>query len=83
MVGITQALQGMSSAETQFNTAASKIAQWPASQTGQGNAAPPQDQVDLSTQAVALLQSKNNFEANTKMIKIADDMQQTLLNMVG
>lgn len=82
MVGITQALQGMSSAETQFNSAASKIAQWPASQAGQGAPA-PQDQVDLSTQAVALLQAKNSFEANTKMIKVADDMQQTLLNMIG
>lgn len=83
MVGITQALQGLSSTQSQFDTAASKIAQWPASQAAQSTAPQPQDQVDLSTQAVALLQSKNSFEANTKLIKVADEMEQSTLNMIG
>ena len=41
------------------------------------------DQVDLSTEAVALLQSKNSFEANTKVVKVADQMDRTLLDMMG
>ena len=74
MVELTQALQGLSRAEAQFNQAAAQIARAP----GQ-----PGDQIDLSTEAVALLQSRNSFEANTKVIKIADEMQQTLLHMVA
>ncbi len=81
MVQMTQALQGLSSSEQQFDRAAQKIAQFPVStpQSGTG----PVDQVDLSAQAVALIQSRNSFEANTKVIKVADEMQQTLLNAVG
>jgi flagellar hook-associated protein FlgK len=32
---------------------------------------------------VALIQSRNSFEANTKVIKVADEMQKTLLDAVG
>jgi flagellar hook-associated protein FlgK len=32
---------------------------------------------------VALLQSRNNFEANTKMLKAVDEMDQALLNIIG
>jgi hypothetical protein len=77
MVGLTNALQGMARSEAQFNRAADRIAHLPPAQTKQG------DQVDLSTPAVALLQSKNSFEANTKVVKVADQMEQTLLDMTG
>jgi len=81
MIGMTQALQGLARSEAQFNGAAQKIAQWPVSQpqpgTGQG------DQVDLSAEAVALIQSRNSFDANTKVIKAADDMDRSLLNAIG
>jgi hypothetical protein len=77
MVGLTHALEGMARSEAQFNGAADKIARLPLSQFGQG------DQVDLSAEAVALLQAKNSFEANTKVVKVADQMQQTLLDMTG
>lgn len=81
MVGMTEALQGLSSSEQQFNAAAQKIAQFPVSppQSGTG----PVDQVDLSAEAVALIQSRNSFEANTKVIQVADQMDQTLLNVIG
>ena len=62
--------------------AAQKIAQFPVApilQSGSGQG----DQVDLSTEAVALIQSRNSFEANTKVIQIADEMDKTLLNAVG
>ena len=81
MIPMTQALQGLANAESQFNTAGSNIAQWP--QTEASGKTPATDTVDLSTQAVAMLQAQNNFEANTKMIKVADQMDQTLLNAIG
>jgi flagellar hook protein FlgE len=37
----------------------------------------------LSAAAVALMQSRNSFEANTKLIKVADQMDQALLDMIG
>ena len=77
MVGLTNALEGMARSEAQFNRAADRIAHLPPAQPKQG------DQVDLSTEAVALLQSKNSFEANTKVVKVADQMEQTLLDMTG
>lgn len=76
-IGMTQSVQGMQRSEAQFNQVAQNIAQYPASSTLQG------DTVDLSAQAVALIQAKNSFEANTKAFKIGDEMTQTLLNAIG
>jgi flagellar hook protein FlgE len=77
-IGQTQALQGLQRSEAQFNQAASNIARAPFS-----SATPQGDQVDLSTQAVALLTAKNSFEANTKVLKVDDEMTRTLLNAIG
>jgi hypothetical protein len=74
-IGMISSLQGIQNAETQFNQAAQNIAQNPLT--------PPGDQVSLSDQAVALLQSKNSFEANTAALKVSDQMTQTLLNVIG
>jgi flagellar hook protein FlgE len=41
------------------------------------------DVVDLSTSMVSLLQSRNSFDANTKVFKVADEMQKSLLNVIG
>jgi hypothetical protein len=76
MVGLSAALEGLSRSEMQFDQAASSIARTPVAAQGQ-------DAVDLSAAAVALLQARNNFEANTKMIKVADQMEQMLLNVLG
>jgi flagellar hook-associated protein FlgK len=81
MLAMTQALQGLASSELQFNRAAQKIAQLPVQVTKSGTG--PVDQLDLSAEAVALIQSRNSFEANTKVIKVADEMQKTLLDAVG
>lgn len=78
-IGSVSSLQGMQNAEDQFNQAAQNIAQWPSSPTSPT----PQDTVDLSQQAVALIQSKNSFEANTAAFKVGDEMTQTLLNVIG
>ena len=75
-IGMIQSLQGMQNAETQFNKAAANIAQWP------GSNAEAVDQVDLSDQAIALIQSKNSFEANVQTLKVGDEMTQTLLKSI-
>jgi len=76
MVGFTTALEGLANSEAQFNQAAQQIAKVQVAATGQ-------DTVDLSAAAVALIQARNNFDANTKAIKVGDEMQQYLLNAIG
>jgi flagellar hook protein FlgE len=76
MIGLSPALEGLTRSETQLNQAASDIARATLAPTGH-------DTVDLSSTAVAVLQAHNSFEANTKMIKVADQMDQTLLSAVG
>ena len=70
-IGMIQSATGLERAEGQLNQAAQAIA------TPQG------DSVDLSAQAVALIQAKNNFEANLKTLQIGDEMTKTLLKVVG
>ena len=79
-IGSVQSLQGMENAEAQFNQAAQNIAQWPSSSPSKP---PTQDTVDLSQQAVALIEAKNDFEANTAAFKVGDEMTQSLLNAIG
>jgi len=76
VVEFTSALEGLSRAEAQFNKTAQDIARAPQVLNGQ-------DTVDLSAAAVALIQSRNNFDANTKLIKVADEMTRTLLEVIG
>ncbi len=77
MLGFTTALEGLTNSEAQFDHAAQQIAAAPVA------VAAGQDTVDLSTAAVAVLEAKNNFDANTKVIKIGDEMQAYLLNAIG
>jgi hypothetical protein len=67
----------MSRAEAQLNKAASDIARAPVVSPTGG------DIVDLSASMVALLQSRNSFAANTKVFKVADEMQKSLVNAIG
>jgi flagellar hook protein FlgE len=62
-----QSAQGLQASEAQFDRVAQDIA------------AQQSDHVDLSTQAVALLQAKNSFEANLKALEAGDEMTKTLL----
>ena len=68
---LSSALEGMSRAEMQLNKAAVDVARAPV------------DTVDLSAAMVALLESRNSFEANTKVFRVAADMQKSLLNLIG
>ena len=74
---LSSALIGMSRAETQLNKAAGDIARAPVVSPLGG------DVVDLSSSMVSMLESRNSFEANTKVFKVADEMQKSLLNVVG
>ena len=78
-IGMTSSLQGMQRAETQINQVAQSIAQQPSSTTSAG---PEGDTVDLSAEAVALIQGKNSFEANTMALKVSDQMTQTLFKAI-
>ena len=71
-IGMTASLQGMQQAENQLNQVAQTISQ----------AGPQGDTVDLSAQAVAMIQAKNSFEANTAALKVGEEMMQALFKLV-
>ena len=77
MLGLLPALDGLTHSAAQFDQAARQMVR--ASLPVSGGS----DTVDLSTAAVALLQSKNSFEANTQMVKLSDEMQKALIDTVG
>ena len=77
MIGLTWALEGLSRAMAQFNGAAAKVAQAPLS------ADPSADSVDLSAEAIAMLEARNSFSASTKIIQTADAMEKSLLDIMA
>lgn len=73
------ALQGLELAQLQLEKSASRLA-------SAGTSSPsgaPVDTVDLSQEAVAMLSAKNQFSANINVLKIADDMQKSAINLLG
>lgn len=72
------ALAGLERASAQFENAAARVTA-PAATSGDGGP----DTVDLSTAAVALLNARDNFAANIQMLKIADDMQRTAIELLA
>lgn len=78
MVGLSAPLEGLSRAQASFDSAAAKIAR-PVSLDSPN----PQDQVSLSDQMVALMQSRNDYEANLKSLQTSYQMQKTLLDLIG
>ena len=75
MIALDTALQGMQNAESSFDSAARRISQEPTP--------PPQDTASLSDNAVALMQSKNGFEASTKVAHVADQMTKATLSLLA
>ena len=74
MIDFQTSLEGMDRASASLDRAASRIAT-----IGQ----PSGDTVDLSTEMVALIQARNDFGANVKAAETADELTQSLLNIVG
>jgi len=71
-------LQGLSSAQANFDRAANNIAQSPIVSSNN-----PQDQVSLSDEAVALLNARNDYEANLHSLDAASRLSQKLLDALG
>ena len=71
-------IQGLARAEASFNSAAEKM-----SKSFVVDPQHPQDQVSLSDAMVALLNSKNDYEANLKALKTSDEMTRKLLDILG
>lgn len=67
-------LGGMEAAQHKVESVARRLAQ-PQSPSG--------DTLELSSDMVALLDAKNQFAANTKVVQTANDMQKKLLDMLG
>ncbi|MCU1238233.1 MAG: hypothetical protein JWP63_6200 [Candidatus Solibacter sp.] len=69
------ALSGMQQASSTLEKAAGKIAK----------ATDPAavDQIDLSSEMVALLDARNQFQTNARVIQTGDDMQKTMLNLLA
>ncbi len=70
-------LTGLNRAQSTVNGVANRIARLP------GAAASNTDNVDLSAEAVALLQARNDFSANLNAIKTIDQLQKSAINLLG
>jgi len=68
------ALGGMEKAQGSLEKAAARIAK---------AADPAGDMVDLSTEMVSLMDARNQFQTNARVIHTGDDMQKTLLNLLA
>ena len=81
---ISSGMQGYDRAEAMVNTAAAQIANYPAAQLGNAkSAATSGESADLSSTAVSLLQGKNSAQANLATIHVADQMQKSVIDMLG
>jgi flagellar hook protein FlgE len=78
MVDLTTPLQGMQQAADRFQVAAERISRMPSLA-----ASPPEDVLDLSSEMVALMESRNQFAANVKTARVADDMSRAALDLLG
>lgn len=78
-ISFSAPLSGIQKAEDRVDLAARRIASLPV----QGQNPEQGDRVDLSTEMVALLESRQAVQANVKVLQTADEMSQTLINSTG
>ena len=78
MASISTALGGLQQAQGSLEQVARRVAG--ASGEGTRDAA---DSVDLSAEMVKLLQAKQDFHACTNVIRTADQMEKTALDLLG
>jgi flagellar hook protein FlgE len=71
------ALQGLESAQGQFNRAASHLS------TAASSASATADETDLSQAAVGLLAAKSDFEANLNVLKVADQIERATIDLLA
>lgn len=75
---VQSSLEGLLRAEAAVGRAATRIAKTPLSLTGE-----PNDIVDLSAEAVALMEAKNAFSANIKAAEAGQELAESTLNLLG
>jgi hypothetical protein len=73
------ALQGLETSQAQFDQAAGRLA----SLGSPSPEAASVDTVDLSAQTISLLSAKNAFEMNISVMKVANEMQARLIDLLG
>ncbi len=78
MVDRTTPLEGMQQAADRFQVSAERIARMPSVASS-----PPEDVLDLSSEMVALMESRNQFAANVKAVKVSDQMTREGLDLLG
>jgi flagellar hook protein FlgE len=66
------ALEGLRQAETKLDSVARRTA-----------TSEPEDSVELSRNAVELIEAKNAYAANLKLIHAAEDLEKRLLDILG
>ena len=71
---MSTALSGMQNAQSTLQKTAERIA---------GVSPETSDSIDLSSQMVAMLAARNQFQTNARVIQTADDMQKKLLNLLA
>lgn len=67
------ALDSIDRATAHFNSVAARVAKLP----------DPQDNVDLSVEMVNLMQTRNDFQASAAVVRTADQLSRSLLDVVG
>ena len=75
---VQSSLEGMLRAEAAVGRSASRIAKMPISLTGE-----PSDVVDLSAEAVAMMEAKNAFSASVKAAQTGQELEQSTLDLLG
>lgn len=74
MIDFQTPLAGMNRASAKLDRAAARIAMAPVASG---------DSVDLSEEMIALMDARNNFEANVRSFQAEDRMTRTLLDIAG
>lgn len=72
MIASAIACNGLQAATSRFDASAQRTARWT-----------PQSDVDLATETVEQIGAKHAFSANLSVIKTADEMTGTLLDMIA
>jgi len=71
-------LSGMAKAQSSLAQSAQRLARLPLSPTEA-----PDDIVDLSAEAVALIEAQRTFQTNANVAKTMDEMESTTLDLIG
>lgn len=81
---ISFGVQGYDRAEATVSAAAAQIANFSSAQPGSAGAATiAPDSADLSATAVSLIQGKDSAQASLATIHVAEQMQKSLIDLLG